>query len=92
MYICKVQGKCISTIKNKGLQGLSLVGVQKINKTGDVSGEIMVVVDPIGCSVGETVLVTTGSNARHALNDSSATVDAVIIGIIDSYDFNQMEE
>ncbi|HZK71777.1 MAG TPA: EutN/CcmL family microcompartment protein, partial [Clostridia bacterium] len=67
MYICLVHGKCVSTIKNKKLAGYSLVTVQKLKKNGKLADEIMVAVDTIGCSVGETVLVTEGENAKHAL-------------------------
>jgi microcompartment protein CcmK/EutM len=89
MYICKVQGKCVSTIKNKGLSGYSLITVQKLNKSGSPSGDLMVVIDPMGCSVGETVLVTTGSSARAALDNASSPADAVIVGIVDNCDFNK---
>ena len=87
MYICKVQGKCVSTIKNEGLRGYSLVTVQKLNKSGNVTGELIVTVDPIGCSIGETVLVTIGYNARYALRESDTPIDAVIVGIVDDCDF-----
>ncbi len=87
MFMCKVQGKCVSTIKHKDLQGLSLVTVQKINNSGEISGEMMVVVDSIGCSQGETVLVVTGGSARMALNNTNSPIDAVIIGIVDHYEF-----
>lgn len=88
MYICKVQGKCVSTIKNKELAGFSLVTVQKLNKSGAPSGDLIVTVDLIGCSIGETVLVTTGSSARLMLPDKNAPIDAVIVGIVDNCDFN----
>ena len=89
MFICKVQGKCVSTIKNSNLVGNSLVTVQRLNKSGAVSGELMVVVDTIGCSVGETVLVTTGSSARAALGDAQSPADMAIVGIVDSCDFSK---
>ena len=89
MLICKVQGKCVSTIKNKLLVGSSLVTVQRLNKAGAVSGELMVVVDTIGCSIGEVVLVASGSAARNALGNPQAPVDAAIIGIVDSCDFSK---
>ncbi|MHB1393039.1 MAG: EutN/CcmL family microcompartment protein [Clostridia bacterium] len=88
MYICKVQGKCVSTIKNKELAGYSLVTVQKLNKSGAPSGELIVTADLIGCSIGETVLVTTGSSARLVLPDKNTPIDAVIVGIVDNCDFN----
>ncbi|MDF2532940.1 MAG: ccmL [Clostridia bacterium] len=87
MYISKVQGKCVSTIKNKELNGYSLVTVQRLNKSGTPSGDLIVTVDTIGCSIGETVLVTTGSSARLALGCPNAPVDAVIVGIVDVCDF-----
>lgn len=83
MYICVVQGKCVSTIKNKKLNGLSLVLVQKLKKSGKAADDIIVAVDAIGCSIGEVVLVTAGQNAKFALNASDIPVDAVIVGIVD---------
>jgi microcompartment protein CcmK/EutM len=88
MYICKVQGKCVSTIKNKEMAGYSLVTVQKLSKSGSPSGELIVTADLIGCSIGETVLVATGSSARLALADKNTPIDAVIVGIVDNCDFN----
>jgi len=89
MFICKVQGKCVSTIKNSTLVGSSLVTVQRLNKSGTASGELMVVVDMLGCSVGETVLVTTGSSARAAMGNPSSAADMAIVGIVDTCDFSK---
>ncbi len=88
MYICIVQGKCVSTIKNKKLAGYSMVTVQKLKKNGKPSDDILVAVDTIGCSVGETVLVTAGENAKYALEMKDVPVDVVIVGIIDTFDAN----
>lgn len=85
MYICKVQGKCVSTIKNQNLTGYSLITMQRLNKSGNPTGEILVAVDPIGCSVGETVLVTRGSAVRMALGQESPA-DMAVIGIVDTYE------
>ncbi|SKC35974.1 EutN/CcmL family microcompartment protein [Maledivibacter halophilus] len=91
MYICKVQGKCVSTIKNKALMGCSLVTTQRLNESGNPTGEIMVAVDTIGCSVGEIVLVTAGSSARCALGHTNSPADSAIIGIVDTCDLNQIK-
>ena len=88
MYICKVQGKCISTIKDKSLTGCSLITMQRLNRSGNPTGEILVAVDTIGCSVGEHVLVTRGSCAKAALGQDSPA-DMAVIGIIDTYDCNE---
>lgn len=86
MYICKVQGKCVSTIKNKNLSGNSLILVQRMNKSGNLTGETQVAVDTIGCGIGEMVLVTKGSGARAALGVENPS-DMAVIGIVDSYDW-----
>lgn len=85
MYICKVLDKCVSTIKNDDLKGYSLLKVQRIDKPNVASGEIIVAVDTLGCSVNEMVLVTVGTNARFALERDDIPVDAVIVGIVDNY-------
>lgn len=89
MLICKVQGKCVSTIKNKDMQGHSLIIVQKINRSGNITGELIVAADPLGCAIGEIVLVTKGNSARLALNNKNTPIDSVIVGIVDSYDITQ---
>ena len=90
MYICKVQGKCVSTIKHQELAGYGLVTVQRLNAKGGLKEEVLVAVDPIGCSIGETVVTTSGSGARMALGSKESPVDLTIIGIVDSCDIEEM--
>ena len=37
----------------------------------------------MGAGIGERVLITTGSGARLALDNTAAPTDAVIVGIVD---------
>lgn len=87
MIICKVTGKVISTIKNEALVGTSLITVNPIviGAKGEeqISDEVIVAADPIGCGKGNKVLVARGSNARYAISGDRAPVDAAIVGIID---------
>lgn len=85
MYICKVQGKCVSTIKNVKLAGFSLLTMQRINKTGNPTGEIMVAADTIGCSVGEVVIAITGSTASRMLG-MDCPCDMAVVGIVDTFE------
>ena len=71
--------------KNDDLKGYSLLKVQRIDESNVASGEIIVAVDTLGCSVNEVVLVTVGTNARFALKRDDIPVDAVIVGIVDNY-------
>ena len=88
MYICRVQGKWVSTIKEKGLGGLSLITMQRLNKSGNAAGEMLVAVDTIGCSAGEIVLVTKGSSVRAVLGENTPA-DMAVIGVVDHYDCNK---
>ena len=85
MNICKVQGKIVSTIKNDQLAGSSFLIVRNLDQAGRVVGQPFVVVDPIGCGPGDVILVTQGSNAKYALG-KDLPVDAVVIGLVDSYE------
>lgn len=83
MILCKVCGKCVSTVKNKELTGTSFIKVERLGKKGGLTGDFMVAADPIGCGEGETVLVTVGSGARIAVGNDRSPVDATVVGIVD---------
>jgi hypothetical protein len=48
------------------------------------TGRTFVVVDALGCGVGEMVLIVQGSSARFTPETEKLPIDAVIIGIVDS--------
>lgn len=81
MKCCQVIGKCTSTIKHESLKGHSLLLVHPINQKKN----IFIATDYIGCSVGEYVMVTTGSSARKIYGQTESAIDATIVGIIDHY-------
>lgn len=47
------------------------------------NGSSMIALDVLGCGVGESVLITTGSVAAAYFTKLKAPVDALIIGSID---------
>ena len=54
-----------------------------LEETGGGTTERLVAFDPLGCGEGERVLVTQGSVAKGWFQDSSAVVDALVIGSLD---------
>ena len=52
-------------------------------KNGELTGDYLIAVDSVGAGINEEVLITTGSSARLALQNTNAPCDAVIVGIID---------
>ena len=69
MYVCKVIGKIISTVKNEKLVGHSIVLVQAaaLNDRGslEADGPVFAAADTIGCGEGNFVLVTRGGPGGH---------------------------
>ncbi len=86
MYVGKVIGKVVSTIKDARLTGISLVLVERLPEQNGRGKEIFVAADTIGCGEGNTVLLAAGSGARAAANLHNTPVDLAVIGVIDHAD------
>ena len=77
-----IRGHIVSTKKQQSLVGSKFMEVE-ILKNGELTGEYIIAVDSVGAGINEEVLITTGSSARMALQNTNAPCDAVIVGIID---------
>ena len=77
-----IRGHIVSTKKQQSLVGSKFMEVELV-KNGTLTGEFIIAVDSVGAGINEEVLITTGSSARLALQNTSAPCDAVIVGIID---------
>ena len=77
-----IKGHIVSTKKQSALVGSKFMEVQ-LMKNGELTDDYIVAIDSVGAGIGEIVLITTGSSARLALNNTSAPADAVIVGIVD---------
>lgn len=89
MLIGKVTGNIWATRKHALLEGKKYMTVEILDEMGGNTASALVAVDIIGAGIGETVLVTTGSSARRALENDSIPVDAAIVGIIDINEVNK---
>ena len=79
----KVVGNIVSTNKLDKLIGYKFLEIQVIEKN-ELTDKFIVAVDrSISAGIGEEVLVATGSAARVGLDDVTAPVDALVVGIID---------
>lgn len=92
MLICTVIGHVWATKKEEALNGLKLMVVR--DESSDPSGKnrpTLVAADVVGAGIGERVLVVSGSTARLAATGGKASVDAAIVGIIDSLEVDKMQ-
>ncbi|MCA9990794.1 MAG: EutN/CcmL family microcompartment protein [Ardenticatenaceae bacterium] len=90
MYIGRVTGTVVATIKHEAFQGRKLLLVDRLDPAGNPTGDYDICVDVVQAGVGDQVLVMDeGNGARQILRRSVAPVRAVIVGIIDEVTLDQ---
>ena len=90
MILAKVVGTIVSSTINDGMAGSRYLLVDKTDQYGTQKGDYIVALDIIGAAKGELVMVTEGSPARETPLTVSKPVDALIVGIIDMIDENDI--
>jgi len=85
LYLGKVIGNIVSTIKLSDFQGFKLLLVQPVYPDGTPWRDTLICIDIVDAGVGETILyVDEGNSARQLLNlGTDGSVRAVIVGIVD---------
>jgi ethanolamine utilization protein EutN len=86
MFLGKVIGSVWATQKETGMENLKLMIVQPIDVKESESGQVVIAADRIGAGVGERVIVSRGTPARILFGQGTAPIDAVIVGIVDSFE------
>jgi microcompartment protein CcmK/EutM len=87
MILGKVVGTVVSTQKDENLEGLKLLVVQQVDLDLQRQTGFVVAADAVGAGMGELVIVVQGSSARMATRVKGRPLDASIIGIIDSIEY-----
>ena len=93
MFLARVTGHVVASVKDKVLNGQKLFVVEPLNvKYGDDgkpatlgnTGRAIVAIDAVGAGEGQMVLIVQGSSARMTDQTKNLPADAVIVGIVDS--------
>ena len=87
MKIAKVVGVTICTVKEPRLESSKMLLVCDADQTGKAVGKPYIAQDVVGVGTGELVIVVQGSSARVAVWDNNSPVDAAIVGILDSLQY-----
>jgi ethanolamine utilization protein EutN len=82
MYLGDVIGRVVSTVKDPGLAGRTLLLVRRL---GD--GVTVVAVDAVGAGAGERVYVCRGRESSFAFLPEISPADATVVGIVDLVSF-----
>ena len=84
MYIGKVIGTVVATIKISHLEGRKLLLVNQLDLEGQETGYYDIAVDVAQSGPGDTVLVIDeGNGARQILKLDPGAIRAVIVGVVD---------
>ncbi|MGH2536130.1 MAG: EutN/CcmL family microcompartment protein [Candidatus Promineifilaceae bacterium] len=85
MYIGRVVGNVVATIKDEAFAGRKLLLVARLGLDGQDAGEAYdICVDVVQAGPGDRVLVIDeGNGARQILGRDPAPVRAVVVGIVD---------
>jgi microcompartment protein CcmK/EutM len=84
MIIGNVIGDVYSTINHPFYDGKKLLMVETTSFSGKPDGDYVIAVDCAQAGVGDQVLILDeGTGARQVVNDPTAPLRAVIVGVVD---------
>ena len=88
MYIGRVSGTVVATIKNELFVGRKLLLVDRLNLQGQPTARYDIAVDMVQAGVGDLVLVLDeGNSARQIVGrEPNGAIRALIVGIVDQVD------
>jgi microcompartment protein CcmK/EutM len=86
MFIGKIVGTVVSTIKDPKVVELKLQVVAELDEAGQPRGKYVVAADTVGAGHGDLVLFAQGSSARQTVLTDGRPIDAAIMAVIDSWD------
>jgi len=89
MILGRITGNVVSTIHHPVVDGRKLLLAERLDEHGKPLGGYLIALDGIGAGMGETVLILDeGSGARQILDDASAPVRSIVVGIVDEIDLS----
>lgn len=85
MILGRIIGSIVSTIHHPIVDGRKLLVAERLDASQRPTGGYVIAVDGIGAGQGETVLILDeGNGARQILDDVSAPVRSIVVGIVDA--------
>jgi microcompartment protein CcmK/EutM len=86
MFIGKVVGTVVSSVRDEKVAHLKLQIVQELDEHAAPRNKYVVAVDTVGAGQGDLVLFAQGSSARQTTVTDGRPIDAAIFAVIDSWD------
>ena len=86
MYLARIVGRVVSTVKQDTLHAIPLQWLQPVDAAGADRGGPVVACDTFGLGPGELCYYITAREASIALWKLDVAVDAAIVGKVDRLD------
>jgi microcompartment protein CcmK/EutM len=87
MYVAKVIGDVVSSVKYETLQAQKILVIQPVDPDGTEHGEPLLAIDMVDAGIGDVVLIIDqGTAARQVLSMEYPTIRTLILGIVDRID------
>jgi microcompartment protein CcmK/EutM len=84
MYLARIDGTLTSTTKHDTLGGVRFLIGQRLEASGETSGEPLVILDRFGARRGSTVLVSTDGDIARKWLGNTTPARLITVGIVDS--------
>ena len=84
MFMARVKGTVVATVKHPTLQGCRFLLVQRVETDGALAEEPNLVVDWQGAANGSTVIVSTDGDISRAKFGNNTPARMVVMGIVDN--------
>ena len=83
MFLARIEGTVVATVKHPTLDGCRFLVAQRLEADGSAAAEPIAVVDWLGAGNGSMVMVSTdGDIARERLGNTTPA-RMVVVGIVD---------
>ncbi len=84
MFLARVVGEVVATIKHGDLHAQKLLLVQPVTPKDEVTGKPAIAVDSVDAGPGDLVIVADeGNSAAQVLRRARGPVRTVVVGVVD---------
>lgn len=84
MILGRIAGSVVSTIHHRIIENRRLLLADRLDDKGKPTGRYVLALDAVGAGYGETVIIIDeGNGARQILEDDTAPIRAVVVGVVD---------
>jgi bacterial microcompartment shell vertex protein len=84
LFLARVIGNVVSTVKDPGLESRKLLIIQPMGLEGKPDGDPLIALDGAGVGVGEDVFYVGGKEAAFLFLPSHVPADIGIVGKVDA--------